>query len=277
MDICPNSTFYLVQVHHVVGDEEGEAKELVFDESENYVAVFDTLNGSSNIDAGIPTGTIIGIYQHDETCPAQEECVGLGPECSEDQARCLANTLQPRKNMVAAAYCLYSSSTSFVLTLGAGVYMFVLDDQIGEFVLSRPNLTIPETSSIMSFNEASLEKWDKPMQVVVKGWRNGTGQSGKQFSSRYIGSMVADVHRTLLHGGVFGYPADSMYANGKLHLLYEVAPMAFLVEQAGGIATTGTQRVMSILPEVIHQRTPIIMGSKNDVQELIDAYSEWSK
>eukprot|EP00978_Attheya_sp_CCMP212_P000701 scaffold1407_cov46-Attheya_sp.AAC.1 len=104
----------------------------------------------------------------------------------------------------------------------------------------------------MCFNEANYKKWDKPMQVVVKGWRNGTGQSGKQFSSRYIGSMVADVHRTLLYGGVFGYPADSMNVNGKLHLLNEGGPMAFLVAQAGGSATTGTLSVMGILPEVVH-------------------------
>jgi len=189
----------------------------------------------------------------------------------------LANTLQPGTNLVAAAYCLYSSSTFFVLTLGAGTYGFTLDDQIGEFVLSHPNIKIPETSSIMSMNEANTEMWDEPLQKVLSGWRSGTGPSGKRFSSRYIGSMVGDVHRTLLYGGVFGYPGDKKNVNGKLRLLYEGAPMSFIMEQAGGLSTTGRKRVMEIQPEVVHQRVPIMMGSKNDIQEVIDAYAAWDK
>jgi len=163
------------------------------------------------------------------------------------------------------------------LTLGNGVYIFTLDEEIGEFVLSKPNVQIPESSSIYSFNEANLELWDEPMRQTVEKWREGTGKSGKKFSSRYIGSMVGDVHRTLLYGGVFGYPGDTKNPNGKLRLLYEGAPMSFIMEQAGGLSTTGTQRVMEINPEVVHQRVPVIMGSKNDVQEVIDAYSAWKK
>merc|ERR1712232_326415 len=132
---------------------------------------------------------------------------------------------------------------------------------------------IPENSSIYSFNEANLENWDEPMKQCVEGWREGTGASGKKFSSRYIGSMVGDVHRTLLYVGVFGYPGDKKNVNGKLRLLYEGAPMSFIMEQAGGLSTTGTKRVMEIVPEVVHQRVPIIMGSKNDIQEVIDAYT----
>jgi len=251
--------------------ENAKKSEIVIDEGEKYVAVFDPLDGSSNVDAGIPTGTIIGIYEHDENCEIDENCIG--EECTEQEAQCLANTLQPGTNLVAAAYCLYSSSTFLVLTLGNGVYMFTLDENIGEFVLAQPNVKIPENSSIISFNEANIANWDEPMKNTVNAWREGTGASGKRFSSRYIGSMVGDVHRTLLYGGVFGYPGDKKNPNGKLRLLYEGAPMSFIMEQAGGLSTTGTERVMEITPDVVHQRVPIVMGSKNDVQEVIDAYA----
>jgi len=250
---------------------DAKKSEIVIDEGERYVAVFDPLDGSSNVDAGIPTGTIIGIYEHDENCIIDDECVG--EECTEMEAQCLANTLQPGTNLVAAAYCLYSSSTFFVLTLGSGTYGFTLDENIGEFVLSHPNIKIPEDSKILSFNEANTHMWDEPLQEVVAGWRNGTGKNGESFTSRYIGSMVGDVHRTLLYGGVFGYPGDTINVNGKLRLLYEGAPMSFIMEQAGGLSTTGTQRVMEITPEIVHQRVPCIMGSKDNVQEVIDAYA----
>jgi len=252
-----------------------DSQEIIIEEGERYVAVFDPLDGSSNVDAGIPTGTIIGIYEHDENCEIDPDCIA--EDCTEQEAACLANTLQPGTNLVAAAYCLYSSSTLFALTLGNGVYVFALDEQIGEFVLSKPNVRIPETSSIYSFNEANLEMWDEPLRNVIEGWRTGTGKSGKKFSSRYVGSMVGDVHRTLMYGGVFGYPGDTKNPNGKLRLLYEGAPMSFLMEQAGGLSTTGRQRVMEIPPQVVHQRVPVIMGSKNDVQEVLDAYAAWQK
>jgi fructose-1,6-bisphosphatase I len=252
-------------------DLSGANKGVLIDEGERYVAVFDPLDGSSNVDAGIPTGTIIGIYEHDENCAIDPNCVD--EDCSEQEAQCLANTLQPGTNLVAAAYCLYSSSTFFVLTLGSGTYGFTLDENLGEFVLSHPDIKIPEESSIISFNEANTPNWDKPLQETVAKWKAGKGKSGKKFSSRYIGSMVGDVHRTLLYGGVFGYPGDKKNPNGKLRLLYEGAPMSFIVEQAGGLSTTGKERVMEIPPEVVHQRVPVIMGSKNDVQEVIDAYA----
>ena len=254
-------------------DDSVNGQKIVLDETQKYVAVFDPLDGSSNVDAGIPTGTIIGIYEHDEACEIDPDAVG--DEYNEQMAKCLTNTLQPGTNLVAAAYCLYSSSTFFVLTLGNGVYMFTLDEQLGEFVLSKPDVKIPETSSIISMNEANIDMWDEPLKNVVKGWRNGTGRSGKRFSSRYIGSMVGDVHRTLLYGGVFGYPGDTKNPNGKLRLLYEGAPMSFIMEQAGGLSSTGRKRVMEINPEIVHQRVPIVMGSKNDIQEIMDAYNKW--
>merc|ERR1712130_322751 len=153
----------------LVGTATTDSNEIVIEEGERYVAVFDPLDGSSNVDAGCPTGTIIGIYEHDENCSIDEECVG--DDCTEEEARCLANTLQPGTNLVAAAYCLYSSTTFFALTLGNGVYMFTLDETIGEFVLSKPNVKIPDSSSIYSFNEANLEKWDEPMRETVEKWR----------------------------------------------------------------------------------------------------------
>merc|ERR1712176_1357349 len=151
------------------------------------------------------------------------------------------------------------------------------DENLGEFVLSHPNMKIPETSSIISFNEANTHMWDEPLQNVVSKWKEGTGKSGKTFPSRYIGSMVGDVHRTLLYGGVFGYPGDAKNVNGKLRLLYEGAPMSFIMEQAGGASSTGRKRVMEITPDVVHQRVPIIMGSKKDVEEVVDAYTEFDK
>ncbi|KAL3905739.1 MAG: hypothetical protein SGARI_004316, partial [Bacillariaceae sp.] len=196
-------------------------KEAVFTETDKYVCVFDPLDGSSNVDAGIPTGTIIGVYEHDENCMIDDIA---DDDAAAQELACLTNTLQPGTNLVAAAYCLYSSSTFLVLTLGAGTYGFTLDENLGEFVLSHPDMKIPETSSIMSFNEANTEMWDEPLQKVVMKWKNGEGKSGKAFSSRYIGSMVGDVHRTLLYGGVFGYPGDTKNPNGKLRLLYEGAP-----------------------------------------------------
>merc|ERR1712176_789021 len=249
----------------------GEQNEVLIDEAEKYVAVFDPLDGSSNVDAGIPTGTILGVYEYDENCQVDEDCIG--EECTEQERDCLANTLQPGTNLVAAAYCLYSSSTFLTLTLGNGVYMFTLDETIGEFVLSKPDLKIPDDSKIYSFNEANADRWDPTIRGVVNNWKSGKGENGKIFTSRFIGSMVGDVHRTLLYGGVFGYPGDTMNPNGKLRLLYEGAPMSFIMEQAGGLSTTGKERVMELTPKEVHQRVPVIMGSKKQIQEVIDAYA----
>merc|ERR1719243_40175 len=246
----------------------GKDKGILVDEGSRYVAVFDPLDGSSNVDAGIATGTIFGIYEHDEACPV----VCDGDECTPEEARCLMNTLQPGTSLVASGYALYSSSTFFVFSFGAGVHGFTLDENIGEFVLTHPDIKIPEETKIYSLNEANMPNWDKPLQKVVNGWRTGSGESKTKFTSRYMGSMVGDVHRTFMYGGVFGYPADTKNKNGKLRLVYEAAPIAFLVEQAGGIATTGTKRVLDITPEEVHQRLPVILGSKNPLQEVLDAY-----
>lgn len=251
-------------------------KEVVFDEGSKYVTVFDPLDGSSNVDAGIPTGTIFGIFHHDETCDISDFLESEG-DFDPDEANCMVNTLQPGTNLAASGYVLYSSSTFLTLTIGCGVYGFTLDEQLGEFVLSHPCIEIPKSKNIMSFNEANWDLWDEPMQEVHKSWQTGTSKLGQRYTSRYVGSMVADVHRTLLYGGVFGYPADTKNINGKLRLLYEAAPMSFLIEQAGGLSTSGRERIMEIIPENVHQRVPVVMGSKTEVQEVIDSYRKWDE
>jgi fructose-1,6-bisphosphatase I len=246
-----------------VSDPEGVFPEAIIDSGASYIAVFDPLDGSANIDAGIPVGTIFGIFKHDE-------------ECSIDDLDnlCLDDVLQPGRNLVAAGYCLYSSATTLVLTLGDGTHAFTLDETIGEFVLTHPNMKIPERGSIYSFNEGNRCEWDQPIQDYIADIQQGTGQTGAKYKGRYVGSMVADVHRTLQYGGIFGYPADHKSHNGKLRLLYEAAPMAFLVEQAGGVASTGTRPIMDVLPTDVHARVPCILGSPDDVEELMGYYAQ---
>lgn len=251
-------------------DERYDQNVLVEQTTGSYVAVFDPLDGSSNVDAGIPTGTIFGIFED-----SNAECEVLPDGTLVDD--CIGKTLQPGNNLVAAGYILYSSSTFLTFSLGAGTHMFTLDEHIGEFVLTDPDVKIPSRGKIYSMNEANNREWDMPLQKYVDQLRTGNGKSGTKYSSRYVGSMVGDVHRTLLYGGIFSYPADKKNVNGKLRLLYEAAPMSFLVEQAGGLASTGRDRILDIPPEAVHQRVPIALGSKDDVQELLDLYAETDK
>ena len=248
--------------------------ETIIDETSRYIAVFDPLDGSSNVDAGVPTGTIFGIFEHaGEGCVVCEE--ELDDDCSPQESvneYCITSTLKPGSSLVASGYCLYSSSTFFCLPLGAGVQMFVLDPLVGEFRLTHPNVKLPSRGSIYSLNEGNRGSWDAPLREYVSAIQDGRGESGKPYSSRYIGSMVGDVHRTLLYGGIFGYPADAKNPDGKLRLLYEAAPMAYLVEQAGGLALTGKTRVMDLLPRSVHQRVPVLLGSRDDVLECRSFY-----
>lgn len=247
------------------------SNDIVIENSGRYVAVFDPLDGSSNVDAGIPVGTIFGIFDSAE-CSIED--IDLSEGIDKIEEKCLKDTLQPGTNLVAAGYCLYSSATSFVFTLGSGVYGFTLDESIGEFVLTHADLKIPSRGKIYSFNEANRWDWDPPLQKYVTDIQQGLGDTKYRYSSRYIGSMVGDVHRTLLYGGIFGYPADRKNLNGKLRLLYEAAPMAFLLEQAGGLALTGKNRIMDIPPIGVHQRVPCILGSRDDVLEMRRYYVE---
>lgn len=236
-------------------------------ETGHYVCVFDPLDGSSNVDAGVPVGTIFGIFKQDP----DRDCVmcrGVTTEDLNDQEMaCLAHTLQPGKNLVAAGYCFYSMATEMVLTFGHGCVGFTLDTDVGEFKLTRPSIQIPKRGKIYSVNQANMNQWDEPMRQYIMDLQNGKGETKTRYALRYIGSMVGDVHRTLLYGGIFAYPADIKHKDGKLRLLYEGAPMSFIVEQAGGKSITGHSRVLDIPPTKVHQRVPVILGSSDDVDE----------
>ena len=216
-----------------------------------YVLLFDPLDGSSNIDANISIGTIFSIYRR--VSP------GDGPGTMKD-------CLQAGINQVAAGYVIYGSSTMLVYTAGAGVHGFTLDPAFGEFLLSHPNIQTPKKSKIYSINEGNYLYWHPGLKKYIKYLQEEDKATNRPFSSRYIGSMVADIHRNLLYGGIFMYPADSRNPNGKLRLQYECNPMAFIVEQAGGRATNGKKRIMEIEPDKLHQRCPIFIGSEEDVK-----------
>lgn len=210
-----------------------------------YVIAFDPLDGSSNIDVNVSIGTIFSIHKR----------IGDGED----------NFLQEGYKQVAAGYVIYGSSVMFILSTGKGVNGFTYDPSVGMFLLSHPDIRIPEKGKIYSINEANSKKWTDEGLIKYIDTLKDEG-----YTSRYIGSMVADVHRTLIKGGIFGYPADKKNKNGKLRLLYEASPMAFLIEQAGGIATDGRNRILEIKPTDIHQRTPVFLGSKKELNQLLD-------
>lgn len=210
-----------------------------------YVVVFDPLDGSSNIDVNISIGTIFGVYK---------AVTGEGTE---------ADFLQTGRKLVAAGYVIYGSSTMLVYSTGNGVTGFTLDPSVGEFLLSHENIRIPEKGKIYSLNESNYDRWEPGIQKFVNALRN---DPETQYTGRYIGSLVADFHRNLLKGGVFAYPGDSINKKGKLRLLYEAAPLAFIVEQAGGLATDGVNDILDMVPEGIHQKTPLVIGSKHEVE-----------
>ncbi|KAA8494021.1 Fructose-1,6-bisphosphatase, chloroplastic [Porphyridium purpureum] len=245
---------------------EEEDKPVLVDEltSGSYIAVFDPLDGSSNIDANIATGTIFGIFEDNAECLTQD----WEDRIEERELQCMYGTMQPGTNLVASGYCLYSSACMLVLTFGNGVHGFTLDPTIGEFLLTHYDMKIPEDGKIYSFNEANEANWDPVMRDMLSRWKE------RGYSSRYIGSMVGDVHRTLMYGGIFGYPGDKKNKTGKLRLLYEAAPMSHIIEQAGGVSTTGTERIMDLNPQAVHQRVPVILGSKNLVNEVVEAYKQ---
>ncbi|MED6134921.1 hypothetical protein PIB30_041481 [Stylosanthes scabra] len=234
--------------------------------SGNYIVVFDPLDGSSNIDAAVSTGSIFGIYSPNDECLAD---VGDGDDPTLDKAeqRCIVNVCQPGSNLLAAGYCMYSSSIIFVLTIGKGVFVFTLDPLYGEFVLTQENLQIPKAGKIYAFNEGNYQLWDDKLKKYIDDLKD-PGPSGKPYSARYIGSLVGDFHRTLLYGGIYGYPRDKKSKNGKLRLLYECAPMSFIVEQAGGKGSDGHQRILDIQPTEIHQRVPLYIGSVEEVEKV---------
>jgi len=216
-----------------------------------YVLLFDPLDGSSNIDANVSIGTIFSIYKR------------VSPD---NQPGTTEDCLQPGHQQVAAGYVIYGSSTMMVYTAGNGTHGFTLDPAFGEYILSHKNIQTPKKSKIYSINEGNYLYWHPGLKKYIKYLQDEDESTNRPYSSRYIGSMVADIHRNLLYGGIFMYPSDSRNPNGKLRLMYECNPMAFILEQAGGRASNGKQRMLDIQPESLHQRIPIFIGSEDDVK-----------
>ena len=223
-----------------------------------YVIMLDPLDGSSNIDANVSIGTIFAIHSR----VSSEEMPG-----TED-------FLQKGRKLECAGYVIYGSSTMLVYTTGHGVHGFTLDPAIGEFILSHENIQIPDRCKVLSLNEAYENRWHKWTKEYVKFFKDKGGFDGK-ITNRYIGSLVADFHRNLLYGGVFLYPADKKNPNGKLRLLFECQPMAFLAQQAGGYASTGDTDMLEVQPKELHQRVPIIVGNKREVEEAEKYYKKY--
>ena len=216
----------------------------------DYLLVFDPVDGSSNIDVNVSIGTIFSIFRKE----SDEEAV-------------VSDFLRPGAQQVCAGYIIYGSSTMLVYTTGHGVHGFTLDPEIGEFLLSHENIRIPSRGKYYSVNESYRDRWDDGVRAYVDHLKAEDSASGRPYSSRYIGSLVADFHRNLLKGGIFLYPGNSKSPTGKLRLVYEALPLAFIVEQAGGAASTGVESISSLVPEGLHQTVPLVIGSADDVVE----------
>ena len=213
-----------------------------------YLLLFDPLDGSSNIDVNVPVGTIFSVLQ--KVTPGEDGT--------------LEDLLQAGAKQVAAGYVIYGASTMLVYTTGQGVHGFTLDPSIGEFLLSHPNMRIPEHGRYLSVNDSYEQLWTEEVRAVIRRFRGLDGKR-KAMSVRYVGSLVADFHRNLLGGGIFAYPANTKSPSGKLRLLYECNPLAYIVEQAGGAATDGRQRILDVKPTELHQRSAYFIGSRADV------------
>ncbi|XWS67615.1 hypothetical protein CRYUN_Cryun04dG0021000 [Craigia yunnanensis] len=260
LDVLSNEVFVKALISSgrtsiLVSEEDEEATFVEPSKRGRYIVVFDPLDGSSNIDCGVSIGTIFGIYLvKDKNNPT------------------LDDVLQPGRNLLAAGYCMYGSACTLVLSTGSGVNGFTLDPSLGEFILTHPSIMIPKKGKIYSVNEGNAKNWDEPTTKFVEKCKFPTDGSPPK-SLRYVGSMVADVHRTLLYGGIFLYPADKKSPNGKLRVLYEVFPMSYLMEQAGGQAFTGKQQALDLIPKRIHERSPVFLGSYDDVEEIKALYA----
>jgi fructose-1,6-bisphosphatase I len=225
----------------------------------DYVLIFDPLDGSSNIDANINVGTIFSIMRRR---PGRTGDVLLD------------ELLVPGSEQIAAGYFLYGTSTMLVYTTGQGVHGFTLDPSVGEFLLSHPDIHIPEEGSIYAINEGYWNRWDEPTRAAVSYFKNPSPTRASACSLRYVGSLVADFHRTLLYGGIFMYPPDGRQGKerGKLRYLCEASPLAFVVENAGGAASDGRRRILEHRPSALHERVPLFIGSKRDVEAVDDIY-----
>ncbi len=215
-----------------------------------YTLAFDPLDGSSNIDANVSIGTIFSIHKK----------ISNAPKATKE------DFLQKGSKQIGAGYVIYGSSTMLVYTVGEGVHGFTLDPSIGEFLLSHPFIKTPPRGKIYSVNEGNAQKWDERAKRLVEYFKTPDSATGRPYSTRYIGSLVSDFHRNLLYGGIFMYPADNENPNGKLRLLYEAAPMAFICKQAGGAAIANGDDILDIQPDDLHQRVPLYIGSRDDVE-----------
>lgn len=227
-----------------------------------YIVYLDPLDGSSNIDVNVSIGSIFSIYMRE-------------PKFKQNLDE--QDALQPGIKQVAGGYVLYGSSTILAYTTGLGVSVFTLDPSIGEFILSDNNVKMPDHGKIYSINEGSYNSWETGLKKYIKYCQEEDPESGRPYSARYIGSMVADIHRTLIKGGIFIYPRSKQYPNGKLRLMYECNPLSFIIEQAGGMATDGHNRIMEIMPTAIHQQTPIFIGSVENVHHVMDFLHEYEE
>ncbi|MFN3597224.1 MAG: class 1 fructose-bisphosphatase [Rubricoccaceae bacterium] len=240
----------------LIGSEEhAEAIPLQFEDcSGKYIVLFDPLDGSSNVDVNVSIGTIFSIYKVPEN--------HVGP-VSVEQA------LQPGRRQVGAGYVVYGSSTMLVYTTGNGVNGFTLDPSIGEFLLSHPGIRTPEMGRMYSINEGNYHSWDEGLKRYIKWMQEEVpdDQPPRPYTTRYIGSFVADFHRNLIKGGIYIYPANTRDSEGKLRLMYEANPMAMIVEQAGGLASTGKGPILDVQPRALHQRIPVFIGSRRMVEQ----------
>eukprot|EP00188_Purpureofilum_apyrenoidigerum_P000590 Plantae.Rhodophyta-Purpureofilum_apyrenoidigerum.ctg12645.p1 GENE.Plantae.Rhodophyta-Purpureofilum_apyrenoidigerum.ctg12645~~Plantae.Rhodophyta-Purpureofilum_apyrenoidigerum.ctg12645.p1 ORF type:complete len:404 (-),score=68.91 Plantae.Rhodophyta-Purpureofilum_apyrenoidigerum.ctg12645:996-2207(-) len=227
-----------------------------------YAIAFDPLDGVSNVGANISVGSIFAIYRIKE--PEKIRTV-------EDASRAI---LQRGRDIAAAGYAMYGSATNLVISTGEGVHGFTLDPSLGEFVLTHQNVRVKSRGNLYSVNEGNSDEWNEPTTNYIESIKFPP-PGKKPYSLRYIGTMVADIHRTLFYGGIFMYPSDHESPKGKLRLMYEVFPMAFLIEQAGGLATTGTRPILDICPTEVHQRVPVYMGSREDVLDIIRFFDEY--
>lgn len=255
LDIFANTTLQNIlkrSTHLCAIISEEDAKPTIISEEYKkgkYILAMDPLDGSSNIDVNVSIGTIFGIYK--KLSPGEKVIEG--------------DLLQKGKSLVGAGYIIYGSSTVFVYSTGNGVHGFTLDPGLGEFLLSYPNMKIPTKGTIYSINEGNYNLWCRGQKDYIEYLKENDKSTNRPYNARYIGSLVADFHRTMLKGGIFMYPADAKSTNGKLRLLYEATPLSYIVEHAGGKASNGSQRILDILPKEIHQRVPLYIGSKENV------------
>ncbi|KAI9839430.1 MAG: Fructose-1,6-bisphosphatase [Sclerophora amabilis] len=255
-DLFVNAMRTSGKVRVIVSEEEEEA--IIFDNPKaRYAVVCDPIDGSSNLDAGVSVGTIFGIFRLQEGAKGTKE-----------------DLLVPGTELVASGFTMYGASAQLVITMkGGSVNGFTMDNALGEFILTHPDMKMPKKRAIYSVNEGNSLYWEEPVKQYFHSLKYPSTEGGKPYSSRYIGSMVADAYRTLLYGGIFAYPSDKKSPKGKLRILYECAPMAMIMENAGGQAVNGKMdRMLTVVPDHIHDRSGIFMGSYDEIEKVIEAH-----